>query len=395
MPAVVNAFGATASIETGDTIVLDAFTGKVVLRPRATTLEYYRKRQQMYEEMKEHQRELVKLPSETLDKRHIALRANLEFKEELSLLKEYGAEGIGLFRTEMQFLSEGKYLSEDEQFVLYQAILEEVNPYPVTFRLLDIGGDKVLPLAHREHNPFLGWRGIRILLDKPDILRPQVRAILRASVYGKTRLLLPMVTTLEEVLAFYDLFQEIQQELDVLGVPYDEEIPVGIMIEVPAAALMAHVLAEHVDFFSIGTNDLTQYVLAVDRGNDLVARLFDELHPSVLHLIKHTVEVAHQYGIPVSVCGEMASRPHAAPLLLGYGVDELSMSPAFLPEVKQVVRALTMHEARELAAKALEQPDAAAVTQLVNVWLKERLHELARFLEIDESIRTSDESTDE
>ncbi len=396
VPAIVSAHGVTEWARNGDTIILDAITGKVVIRPRPETLTYYRRRQEWYREILEKQKELRELPAETLDKHRVRLEANLEFQEELPLLKEYGAEGIGLFRTELQFLAEGRFIPEESQFELYRTVLEGVKPFAATFRLLDIGGDKVLPLAHREHNPFLGWRGIRILLDRAEeLLYPQLRAILRASAYGEARILIPMVSVLEELVAFYDIFEEVKRDLAKEDVPFDEEIPVGIMVEVPSAALLAHVFAEYVDFFSIGTNDLTQYTLAVDRGNDMVAHLYEELHPAVLRLIKQSVDAAHAHGISVSLCGEMASRPRATPILVGLGIDALSMSPAFLLEIKQVLRALTLTEAREIATKALEQPDAPAVLQLVNHWMAEHLPELARFLEIGPDTEPKESTVDQ
>ena len=364
--------GVTDVLEHGGTIILDGLQGLVIADPTPETLADYRARQARYERILEEQKELVPLASETLEGHHVKLRANLEFHEELPLLDEYGAEGVGLFRTEILVLMRGRAsLSEEEQFRIYKRVTDEVGAAGTTFRMLDLGGDKMLPLAHREHNPFLGWRGIRVLLDKPDLLIPQLRAILRASVYGKVRLLLPMVMALSEVRRFRDVFEQVKAEMREADVPFDPDVPLGIMVEVPATALMASRFAAEVDFFSIGTNDLTQYVLAVDRGNDLVADRFDELHPAVLMLIHQTVEAAHAEGIPVSLCGEMASNPRATPILVGLGVDELSASPAYLPEIKRVIRSMCLDQAQALAADALQADSAAEVEAMVEAWLKD------------------------
>ena len=372
VPAVVSMHGVTDALEHGSTIILDGLKGLVIANPTPETLADYRERQARYERILEEQKELVPLASETLEGHHVKLRANLEFHEELKLLDEYGADGIGLFRTEILVLMRGRAsLSEEEQFRIYKRVTDEVGEAGTTFRMLDLGGDKMLPLAHREHNPFLGWRGIRVLLDKPDLLVPQLRAILRASAYGKVRLLVPMVMALKEVRRFREVLEEVKADLRATDVPFDPDVPLGIMVEVPATALMAARFAAEVDFFSIGTNDLTQYVLAVDRGNDLVADRFDELHPAVLALIHRTVEAAHAEGILVSLCGEMASNPRATPILVGLGVDELSASPAYLPEIKRVIRSMCLDQAQALAADALQAESAAEVEAMVEVWLED------------------------
>ena len=372
VPSVVSMHGITGALEHGRPVILDGLQGLVIADPSPETLADYRARQARYERILEEQKELVPLPPETLDGHRVTLRANLEFHEELRLLDEYGAEGIGLFRTEILVLMRGRAsLSEEEQFRIYKRVVEEVGAAGTTFRMLDLGGDKMLPLAHREHNPFLGWRGIRVLLDKPDLLLPQLRAILRASAYGDVRLLLPMVMAVSEVRRFRAVLEEVKAELREADVPFDEGVPLGIMIEVPAAALMAAHFASDVDFFSIGTNDLTQYVLAVDRGNDLVADRFDELHPAVLALIRQTVEAAHAAGISVGLCGELAANPRATPILVGLGVDELSASPAYLPEIKRIIRSMCLDEAQALAARALQAESADAVEAMVEAWLED------------------------
>ena len=394
VPAVVSMHGVTDVLEHGGTIILDGLQGLVIAGPTPETLADYRARQARYERILEEQKELVPLSSETLEGHHVKLRANLEFHEELRLLDEYGADGIGLFRTEILVLMRGRAsLSEEEQFRIYKRVTEEVGAAGTTFRMLDLGGDKMLPLAHREHNPFLGWRGIRVLLDKPDLLVPQLRAILRASVYGKVRLLLPMVMALSEVRRFRDVLEQVKADLREADVPFDPDVPLGIMVEVPATALMASRFAAEVDFFSIGTNDLTQYVLAVDRGNDLVADRFDELHPAVLMLIHQTVEAAHAEGIPVSLCGELASNPRATPILVGLGVDELSASPAYLPEIKRVIRSMCLDQAQALAADALRAESAAEVEAMVEAWLEDNACGVLELMDVREVERAADASS--
>ncbi len=386
VPAVVSLHGLSDAIQTGDLAILDGLLGRVIVNPSPATLAQYRMRQERYRRLLEAQQYLVPLPAETLDGHRFTLRANLELIEELDLLQKYGAEGIGLFRTEVLFLMRGPLnVSEDYQLHLYRQIVERVKPAPTTFRLLDLGGDKMLPVAHREHNPFLGWRGLRVLLDKPELLFPQLRALLRASAYGPVRLLVPMVTTLDEFRQFLDVLDAVKAELRAQGESFDEGIPVGIMVEVPAVALMADLFAEEVDFFSIGTNDLTQYTLAVDRGNDLVARRYEALHPAVLRLIKATIDAGHRHGIPVSLCGELAGDPQATPILAGLGLDEFSAAPPYLPEVKRVIRAMHLGEAQALAAQALQARTAGEVVALVSAWLREHGCGLLQHMQADEA----------
>jgi phosphotransferase system enzyme I (PtsI) len=359
-------------VPSGAQVLLDGHHGRLIVHPTEDTLAFYRERQRRYEELLQSDRELVPLPSETKDGYPVTLQANIEFKQELDLVDQYGAEGIGLVRTEMLFLMRRNVsLSEDEQLTCYREFIDAVAPAPVTFRLLDFGGDKMLPLAHREHNPFLGWRGMRVLLDRPELLRPQVRALLRAGADGPARILLPMITHLDEVHAFYEVLENVRAELEREGIPYDPDPPVGIMVEVPAVALQADLFAQAVDFFSIGTNDLTQYVLAVDRGNDRVAHRYDEFHPAVLQLIRRSIQAAAQEDIPVSLCGKMGANPKAAPLLIGLGLDTISASPSFLPPVKRVIRAVRRAPALDLAEATLLAPGPDAVHQQVDAWFEE------------------------
>jgi len=287
----------------------------------------------------------------------------------------------------MLFLTRGQALDAEEQFTVYRDAVESAAPHPVTFRMLDLGGDKVLPMSRREANPFLGWRGVRILLDKPDLLRPQLRALLRAGAFAPDdappQILLPMISGIDEVRQFQRIFASVCHELEEEGQEHRHDVAIGIMVEVPAVALQAELYARHVDFFSIGTNDLTQFTLAVDRGNDIVSGLYRELHPAVLGLVARAVEAARAAGIKVSVCGEIAADPRVTPLLVGLGVDTLSASPAYLTLVKRVLMAFTMEEAQDLARRALRQPDADAVRRLLNYFLACHNQDLAALLSLD------------
>ena len=380
VPAVVSLHDLAEHVQPDDTLIVDGFSGRVILNPTEETRARYEAKQAGYLALKADRIDVVAAPSETLDGHPVQLQANLEFREELPLLHEYGAHGVGLFRTEMLFLTQGKALSEAQQYDVYRDVVRAAAPHPVTFRLIDLGGDKLLPMAHRESNPFLGWRGIRILLAKPDLLRPQLRAVLRAAADGPVRILLPMVSALEEIEQVRVAVAEAAAELEAEGASFDANVPLGVMVEVPAVALMAERFAKAVDFFSIGTNDLTQYTLAVDRGNDLVAHLYRELHPAVLGLIAQTVQAGHAAGIPVSLCGEMAADPRMTPLLVGLGLDALSASPAYLTLVKRVLRRMTLGEAQALAAEALAQPDAERVAHLLRTWLCDHSNDLAVLL---------------
>ncbi|WP_412067458.1 phosphoenolpyruvate--protein phosphotransferase [Rubrivirga sp. IMCC43871] len=387
VPAVVSLHGLADHVGPDDEVVVDGFSGTVIINPTAETKASAEAKAARFAGLMADRESLLAAPSETLDGEPVALQANVEFREEFPLLHEFGAAGVGLFRTEMLFLTQGRALDEEQQLEIYRDAVVASAPHPVTFRLLDLGGDKVLPMARREANPFLGWRGIRILLNKPDLLRPQLRAVLRAAhAAGEgapPRILLPMVSGIGEVAAFRAVFDDVCRELDAEGADYGGDVPLGIMVEVPAVALQAETFAAQVDFFSIGTNDLTQFTLAVDRGNDLVADLYRELHPAVLALVARTAAAGRAAGIPVSVCGELAADPRVTPLLVGLGVRSLSASPAYLTLVKRVLRAFTLAEAEALAAHALRQPDADAVRGLLDDFLACHNRDLAALLGLD------------
>ena len=387
VPAVVSLHGLAEHVRPGDVLIVDGFSGAVVVNPTPETRAEAEAKAERFARLADSRQSVIEAPSETADGHRVSLQANVEFREEFPLLHEFGAEGVGLFRTEMLFLTQGRALDEAQQHEVYRDAVVASAPHPVTFRLLDLGGDKVLPMSRRETNPMLGWRGLRILLDKPDLLRPQLRAVLRAAAAAPdaapSRVLLPMVSGLGEVRAFRRVLADVTAELEAEGAEFRADVPVGIMVEVPSVALLAEAFARHVDFFSVGTNDLTQFTLAVDRGNDLVAELYRELHPAVLGLVARTVRAARGAGIPVSVCGEIAADPRVTPLLVGLGIDTLSASPAYLTLVKRVVRAFTLDEAEDLAGRALRQPDAESVARLLDYFLACHNSELAALLGLD------------
>jgi phosphotransferase system enzyme I (PtsI) len=292
-----------------------------------------------------------------LDGVEVALMANIEKTEEVVKAKAYLAQGVGLYRTEFLFLNSQRLPSEQEQFLAYKEVVEAMAPEPVIIRTLDIGGDKPMAghadLFPKEDNPFMGFRAIRFCLEHTDIFKDQLRAILRASAFGKVRLMYPMISGIEELARANAVLNECRTELKARNVNFDESMPVGAMIEIPSAAVTADLLAKECAFFSIGTNDLIQYLIAIDRVNDRIAHLYEPTHPAVIRTLKHIVDEARKQNVPVSVCGEMAGDPVYAPLLLGLGIDSLSMSPAWLPSVKYLVRAMTMADARALAVEAL------------------------------------------
>lgn len=374
LPLLVGVGEALSSVSSGDRVVLDADEGRLIVHPDSSTLDQYRERRSEREAQSWEGENLADQPVVTTDGRTVTLRANIGLEKELDLLEPYGADGVGLLRTELFFLAEGGgNLAEDRQAEAYRTVAEATGTSGASIRLLDLGGDDRFPRIHpgpREDNPFLGWRGIRVLLDRPDeLLRPQVRALLRANRHGNLRVLLPMVTDLEEVRRVRAILEEEIDRLSEEGVAHDPDLPLGIVVEVPAAALQAHAFAEHVDFFSIGTNDLTQYALAVDRGNDRVAMRHDALHPAVLGLILRVVEAGRAAGCPVEVCGEVAADVQAVPLLLGLGLDTLSVSPVYLPAVHRIVRAVSYAETKTLARHALEATDVETVRRRTREWI--------------------------
>lgn len=366
VPAVVGLGRLTDVVQAGETLVVDGDEGVVVVRPDRATLSRYRQAAAERQEERRRLSVLRDVRAVTVDGRRLEVVANIGGTEEVAGALAAGAEGVGLCRTEFVYLNRESLPDEEEQFDVYRAIVAGMDGRPVTFRTLDIGGDKAFPYMQMplEDNPFLGWRGIRVCLARPEVFAAQLRAILRASACGKTRLMFPMVTSLDELLEAKERLARATAELSAAGKQFDQQLEVGIMVEVPAAAICADILAQEVDFFSLGTNDLTQYTLAVDRGNEKIAGLFDPFHPALLRLIRTVVEAAHGAGIWVGICGESASEPTAAPLLVGLGLDELSASAGAIARIKEVIRGLKYDEAVELAATALTLPTGTAVREL-------------------------------
>lgn len=370
LPSVVGATEVWEVASSGDRAIVDGGDGRFVVRPTPATLDTYERKREERDEQRRLAPSVSDAPVETADGQRVCLRANVELEEELDLLEPYGADGIGLLRTEMVFLQkDGGTISEARQVELYRRAAEAAGPAAVTVRLLDLGSDKRLPIDKTEENPALGWRGIRMLLERAeDLLRPQLRAILRANADGKVRVLAPMVGRVEEVQRLRAVVDDVADDLSNDGVPHDPDVPLGIMIEVPSSAVLAQAFVRHVDFFSIGTNDLTQYTLAVDRANDRVSSAFDALHPAVLALIRNTVGAARSGSIPTELCGESAGELLAVPILLGLGVDALSTSPQSLPAVARVIRQVSLDDAAALANDVVNLSDAEAVRRRAQTW---------------------------
>lgn len=352
IPAVVGVEGLLAKVENGESVILDGNRGILIKSPTPGRVQFYKgeiKREIEYQKMLS---PFCELPAKTRDGRQLDISANIEFSIEYTHAKKYGAMGIGLFRTEFLYLTRRGNPSEEEQFRVYNELAKKMKPDPVIIRTYDLGGDKIFSDYH-EANPFLGWRAVRVSLDDVNFFKIQLRAILRASVNRNIRIMFPMISTFEEMKQANAILDEVQGELKKEKIDFDDHIQVGIMVETPSAALLSTQLAAHVDFFSIGSNDLTQYVLAVDRGNERVSHLFDHFHPAVLRLIKQVIDAGHKAHIWVGICGELGADPLAIPLLIGLGIDEISMSPVAIPRAKMVLRALTVPECEEIATKAL------------------------------------------
>ena len=357
IPAVVGLHDITAKLETGQHVLVDGSDGLLIVNPAPETIGHYAELESRRARVVAQLKELRTTRSTTRDGRHIVLSANIELPEDVEAVAANGAEGIGLYRTEFLYLNRTTLPTEDEQFETYRKVAERVRPDPLIIRTFDLGGDKLAPGTvdiTDELNPFLGWRAIRLCLENIDIFKTQLRAILRASAVGNIKIMFPMISGLEELRGAKAVLAECHEELRRSGVPLDEEIEVGAMIEIPSAALCANVLASEVDFFSIGTNDLIQYTLAVDRVNEKIAHLYEPTHPAILRLLKMIAEAAHAHHIWVGVCGEMAGDVALVPLLLGLGMDELSAGATSVPRVKRAVQSLAIPECRELVEETLK-----------------------------------------
>ena len=382
IPAVVGLQDLTSRIASGDALIIDGNTGQVYQHPDEETVRHYEALRRRYHRYDIELHKLRELPAETLDGYRVGLEANIELPEEIPSVLEHGAAGIGLYRTEFIYLNRTDMPTEEEHFDLYRRLLEAIRPRPATIRTFDLGGDKFLsqvPLA-QEMNPALGLRAIRFCLREITAFKTQLAGILRASAHGKLRVMFPMVSELSERRQAREILAEVARDLERRGEPHDRELEVGVMIETPSAALIADFLAREADFFSIGTNDLIQYALAIDRVNEHVAYLYRPLHPAVLRIIRETVRAAHTQGIPVAMCGEMAGEPIYTQLLIGLGVDVLSMNAVSLPRVKKIVRATHLHDAQRLAT---------AVGQFATAW------EAEEFVKREMTRRFPDDITDE
>ncbi len=348
IPAIVGLETATDVVADGDLLIVDGNTGDVIINPDDSEIIFYQEKQLQHEEFKSSMARRSHLPATTLDGRRIAVKGNIEFLEEVAAVRDNGGDGVGLFRTEFLYLKSRGLPSEEELFQDYRDMAEIISPDPVTIRTLDLGGDKFSSELEitREMNPALGLRAIRFCLKEPGLFKSQLRAILRASVYGNVQLMFPMISGLQEILDAKEILAEVQRELDRKKIEYDRDLATGIMIEVPSAVTMAEVLAQHVDFFSIGTNDLIQYGLAIDRINEHVAYMYQPFHPAILRMIRHVVDTAKDAGIGVSLCGEMAGDPLCVSVLLGLGIEELSMNARSIPFVKKIIRSISVEEAR-------------------------------------------------
>ncbi|WP_272680412.1 phosphoenolpyruvate-protein phosphotransferase PtsI [Providencia sp. PROV032] len=374
LPAIVGTSDATSKIKNGDFIVLDGVNNTIHLNPSETEIDKLKAFRDEYLQEKEELAKLKDLPAITLDGHQVEVCANIGTVRDVAGAERNGAEGVGLYRTEFLFMDRDSLPTEEEQFQAYKAVAEAMGSQAVIVRTMDIGGDKDLPYMNlpKEENPFLGWRAIRICLDRKEILHSQLRAILRASKFGKLRIMFPMVISVEEV-------RELKSELEILkaqlreeGKAFDESIEVGVMVETPAAAVIARHLAKEVDFFSIGTNDLTQYTLAVDRGNELISHLYNPMSPAVLNLIKQVIDASHAEGKWTGMCGELAGDERATLLLLGMGLDEFSMSAISIPRIKKLIRNASFTDTQALAEQALAQPTADELMKLVDTFIQEK-----------------------
>lgn len=374
IPAVVGV-GDLSTVANGDTVIVDGNAGEVIVNPDPAVLAEYQERRRTLEERKEKLRALKDLPAQTPDGKTFVLAANIGTPDDVDSALAYGAEGVGLYRTEFLYMDRADMPTEQEQYQAYRKVLEAFGRLPVIIRTLDIGGDKELPYLKldRELNPFLGNRAIRLCLSNPGLFKTQLRAILRAGVSGNPWIMLPMVATLDEVRRTKALLREVEAELEAEGIPFTRDYKLGIMIEIPSAAVQADHFAREVDFFSIGTNDLIQYTLAVDRMNEKVSYLYDPFNPAVLRLIEQVIQAGHRHGIFVGMCGEMAGEPLATPLLMAMGLDEFSMSASSIPQVKAVIRSLDIARCRELWQQAQQFTDGSQIRRLMEEALQDIL----------------------
>jgi len=377
IPAVVGLEVGTSLINGGDLLIMDGDTGEVVINPTEKVSESFFERKRRIKTMEREVLKYASLPAETRDGVRVRLHANIEMVKEVPSAKNHGAEGIGLYRTEILYLNRKDLPTEEEHYQTYRRLAESISPAVATIRTLDIGGDKFLSnySAGNEMNPAMGLRAIRFSMKEVDIFKIQLRGILRASVHGKLRILFPMISGVGEIRQAKAILEEVKKSLAKARVPFDQGIEIGAMIEIPSASITADILAREVDFFSIGTNDLIQYALAVDRINEHVSYLYEPLHPAILRIIRGVVQSAHQVGIPVAICGEMAAEPAYSLVLLGLGLDEFSMNPVAIPKVKKVLRMSRFEETQSLVEQIFQFPTASEIEGHVRNWMAERFPE--------------------
>lgn len=379
IPAVVGLENVSTLINPGDNLILDGISGVVIVNPSESQVHEYQNRARSYLSLELKLKEKAKEPAITKDGKYIKVKGNLEFKEEVKTILDHGAEGIGLYRTEFLYLIRKEIPTEEDHFEAYKTVVETVSPFNTVIRTLDLGGDKFYAALSRmisERNPVMGLRAIRLCLKEVDIFKTQLRGILRASHYGNTSIMFPMISGMEELAKAKDILEETKLTLKKDGIPFDENIRVGIMIEVPSAAVIADILAKEVDFFSLGTNDLIQYSLAIDRGNEYVNYLYEPLHPGVLRLIQFTVDAAHNAGIPVSMCGEMAGREIYTPILLGMGIDSLSTNAFAISHVKEMARKLSIEKCKGIVSHIFEMKTAAEIYDFMSKEIMENAHDI-------------------
>ena len=377
IPAVVGLESITRSARTNDTIIIDGSSGLVVINPDPEMLQRYEDRKKYYEEAQEDFLKYAKLPAVTKDSHKVEIGGNIEFVEEIPAAISHGAEGIGLYRTEFIYINKSELPTEEEHYSHYRRVVGVEGLKWSTIRTFDLGGDKFYsdPKLAKEMNPQMGLRAIRFCLKEVELFKVQLRAIARASAYGKTRIMFPMISGIEEIREAKRIFCEVKGDLSARGIPVGNDMEIGVMIEVPSAVIIADELAKEVDFFSIGTNDLIQYALAIDRINERVTYLYEPLHPAVLRLIKQVVDIGHRAGIRVAMCGEMAGEPAYIMILLGLEIDELSMNPLAIPRVKKFIRGSTLKESRKLLDKVMTFSSAAEIREFVKSYMRKRFPE--------------------
>jgi phosphotransferase system enzyme I (PtsI) len=376
IPAVLGLRDISSTAVNGETIIVDGYSGDVILHPSKETIQQFEERRRHYQAFEDKLAGLRDLPAQTPDGHRVELAANVDFTQELDFIRMQGADGIGLYRSEVQLIGKEIFPSEDEQYQEYKLLADTMFPKRVIIRTFDIGGDKMMAFKVDERNPFLGWRGIRVLLEKRDLFLDQLRAILRASSRKNVAVMFPMVSNIKEVRAAKELLKQAKAQLRSEKIPFDDKIKVGIMIEVPSIAVVLDDLAKDVDFVSIGTNDLIQYLIAVDRGNELVSSLYQEFHPAVVRFIRRIIERAKSHKIEVGMCGEMAGDPLATILLLGLGLDEFSVVGTSLPEIKKIIRSVKFEEAQQVAHDVLEMQTEDEIKSYLKKIMSERFPDI-------------------